>query len=414
MFRWVPGLSYQVKLLFANNYYYPRGGCERVLLDEAEELQRRGIATTAFSRRHANSLCAKYEEYFPEAVEFNTVSGLGKVRAAGRIVYCRKTRRAFGQVLDAYQPDIVHGHNIYSGLTTSIIDAAKHRGVPFVLTLHDFKLICPAYLMLRNGTICEDCLGGRYYRAVLMRCHKASLAASIVVTSEAYFNRVFQKYDHVRAFLCPSRFLLKKHAAGGVPQARLVHLPNALDPHMYPPESNVGHYVLFAGRLSKEKGTLTLLAAVGRAGLPLRIAGMGPLEAECQKFAASENLSNVQFCGYCQNEKLAELYRNAAFIVVPSEWYENAPMSVLEAFAYGKPVLGSKLGGIPELVLDGVTGRLFEAGNVEDLTGKLLAMWNNRPKLRDMGQHARHRIETEFSMQKHADRLLEIYESLLQ
>jgi glycosyltransferase involved in cell wall biosynthesis len=247
----------------------------------------------------------------------------------------------------------------------------------------------------------------------MSRCHKASLAPSLVVTAEAYFNRVLRKYDYVSKFLCPSKFLLGKYIAGGFSRERLVYLPNALDPKAYPAQPGVGDYVLFAGRLSQEKGVVTLLQAMRGSEIPLRVAGTGPLETECTKVAAKEGLSNVDFCGYCQNGKLARLYRNAAFVVVPSEWYENAPMSILEAFAYGKPVLGSRLGGIPELVRDGITGRLFEAGCVEDLRDKLVAVWRNKAEIREMGQAARRRIDDEFSMEKHIDRLLEIYESLV-
>jgi len=401
------------KIIFANNYYYLRGGSERVLFDEMAWLAERGHIVIPFSRRHEQNCNTAYDRFYLPAVDFDGLRGLEKARAAIDIVYSRPMKRAFGALLDQEVPEVVHGHNIYSGLSYSIIDAAKARSIPFVLTLHDLKLACPSYLMMNRGAVCERCRKGAFWHCVAQRCHKESLVASAVITAEAYWNRAFRMHDWVARFFCPSRFLLEKMAGAGLPREKLVHLPNALDPTRYEPSYGPGAYVLFAGRLSPEKGIVTLLQACKGLDVTIRLAGTGPMWEECREFAEANGMGNVVFEGYCQGEKLKDLFRRAAFLVMPSGCYENAPMSILEAFAFGKPVLGSNIGGIPELVRDGHTGTLFKAGNVDDLRDKVVWMWNHRSEVVEMGKNARHRVETEFSVQTHVDRLEQTYESVL-
>lgn len=398
-----------MKIVFANNYAYLRGGSERVMFDEMELLEHLGHEIVPFSRSHAHNPKTAYDKFFLPVVDYELMGGLGKVRAAADIVYSYPMKRVFSALLDQEKPALVHGHNIYSGLTYSIVDAAKTYGTPFVLTLHDLKLACPSYLMLNRGEICERCGTGSFWNCVVQRCHKGSLPASLVNTAEAYFNKILGKYDWISRFLCPSQFLLEKVAAAGIPREKLVYLPNALDPSAYEPNYSKGNYALFAGRLSKEKGALTLLKAFKNLDVPLRIAGTGPMETECREFVSSHGMNHVTFEGYCQGEKLKELFQQASFLVVPSEWYENAPMSILEAFAYGKPVVGSNLGGTPEQVLADETGFLFDSGNAEVLAGVVSNLWENPSKIKTMGRAARRRIETDFCAERHVARLLEIY-----
>lgn len=402
-----------MKAVFANNYFYLRGGSERVMFDEIRSLEHVGHEIIPFSRAHSQNPKTAYDNFFLPAMDFESLGWLGKARAALNIVYSRSMKKALGALLDQEKPDLVHGHNIYSGLSYSIVDAAKARGIPFILTLHDLKLACPSYLMLNRGEICERCGTGKFWHCAKKRCHKESLSASVVNTAEAYFNKIFGKYDWIRRFLCPSRFLLEKLSAVGIPREKLVYLPNALDPAAYKTNYARGEYALFAGRLSKEKGALTLLKAFKDLNIPLRIAGTGPMDAECRAFANMHGMNHVVFEGYCHGEKLKELFQRAAFLVIPSEWYENAPMSILEAFAYGKPVVGANLGGIPEQVLPDETGILFEAGNAEALANAITNLWKETAKIESLGQAARRRIETDFCSALHVDRLLEIYREVV-
>ena len=401
------------KILFANNYYYLRGGSERVFFDELNWLSSLGHEIVPFSRSHANNLTTPYDTFFSLGLNFNSIGLLRKTSAALNIVYSRINRRSFTILLNQENPDIVHGHNIYGGLSYSIVDAARKRNIPFVLTLHDLKLACPSYLMLNRGKICEKCGTGSFWHCAVEHCHKESFSASLVNTVEAYFNKALGKYDWISRFFCPSRFLMNKIASSGIPFEKLVYLPNALDPKAYNPIISKGGYALFAGRLSREKGILTLLQAFKNLNVPLRIAGTGPMEEDCKAFATSNGMSHVSFEGYCQGQQLRELFQHSAFLIIPSEWYENAPMSILEAFAYGKPVIGSQLGGIPEQVYHHETGLLFEAGSSEALAGLVSNLWDKPSNIESMGRAARRRIETDFCSDRHVERLLATYDEVI-
>jgi len=307
----------------------------------------------------------------------------------------------------------MHAHNIYGGLTTSILDIAQKKGVPVVMTLHDYKLICPSYSMLNRGDVCEDCKGGRFIHSLLNTCHKESLTASGVYCIESYLNKWLHKYDTIRYFICPSMFSLTKHAEHGVPRERLLHIRNFVNFAEHKPQYDDGRYALFVGRLSKEKGILTLLAAVEHLDVPVRIVGDGPLKAEYEGYVAEHKMKQVTFEGYKSGDELKQLYENAAYLVMPSEWYENAPMTILEAFAYGKPVIGSRIGGIPEMIDHGKTGMLFAMGDAGQLAECILSLWSDKSLRRQMGHAARDKVEREFSADAHYEQLMKVYRNLL-
>lgn len=402
-----------MKVVFANNYYYLRGGSERVYFAEIDLLEDRGYEVVPFSRKHPDNRPTTFARYFLPAVAYDELSLPGKLAAAPNIIYSIPTRRRFGSLLDETRPDLIHGHNIYGGLTTSILDEARKRGVPTVITLHDLKLVCPTYLMLRDGEVCDLCRGGAFWQCAAKRCHKDSLPASLVYTVESYFNRLFRKYDQVGAFVCPSRFLADRMLSEGFPAERLVHLPNSLAPADFIPDYTSTQHALFVGRLSEEKGLQTLLDAAGRVDFPIRIAGTGPMDEQARRRTAEQGLDHVTFEGYCTGERLQSLYRDAAFIVLPSQCYENAPMSVLEAFFYGKAVVGSDLGGIPEMVRNEETGLLFQPGDAEDLAGKMRSLWHDAKGRRRLGRAARNLAENDYSHETHYRGLVQIYERLV-
>jgi len=400
-----------MKIAQVNNYYYLRGGSERVMYDDREALIAAGHEVVPFAPRDERNLPAASDAYFPVVTDYAQASGTGVFKAAANIVYSPAVGRAFAAFLDDFRPDLIHCHNIYGRLTTAVLDQASRAGIPAVLTVHDLKLVCPAYIGLRQGSPCMLCKDGGYWRCLRYRCHKQNAAASLVYTIEAYFNRLASKYDAVERFLCPSHFIREALIDAGIPAERLVYHPNALNPQHYVPNYEPGDYVLYAGRLSAEKGILTLLDAVERAGIPLRIAGTGPLYSVFRARIANRK-SQVQMEGYCSGKRLTDLYRQAAFTVVPSEWYENAPMSALESFAYGKPVLASRIGGKPELVIEGESGRLFAPGNVENLTSIARSMWANRDELATMGKRARALVEKNYAQEKRLTNMLDTYRNV--
>lgn len=397
-----------MKIAQVNNYYYLRGGSERVLYDDRDALIAAGHEVVPFAPRDERNLPAASSGFFPSVTDYAQTSRAGVFKAAFNVIYSPAVGRAFAAFLNDFRPDLIHCHNIYGRLTTAVLDQAGRRGIPAVLTVHDLKLVCPAYLGLRQGQPCMLCKDGGYWRCVRWKCHKQSSAASLVYAIEAYFNRAAGKYDAVARFLCPSRFVRQALIDAGIRAERAVYHPNALHPAQYEPCFEPGEYILYTGRLSGEKGILTLLEAVERTGIPLRIAGTGPLDSTLRLHIADRQIP-VQMEGYCSGELLAELYRRAAFTVIPSEWYENASMSALESFAYGKPVLASRIGGNPELVRDGESGRLFTPGNVEELASAMRSMWANRDGLVMMGKRGRSLIEQDFAQEKRLTNMLEIY-----
>ena len=402
-----------MRIAFANNYYYLRGGSERVFFDEISVLEGVRHQIAVFSREHTSNVATPFSRYFPPHLLYEGIPATRKILAAASLVYSSQCGRKFGELLDDFHPDLVHGHNIYGRLTSAVLDSARTRGVPTVLTLHDHKLICPSYLMLSRGAVCERCEGRKYYHCLLERCHKGGVLPSLVYTIEAYCNRFLDKYRDVRYFLCPSAFLKEKHAQYGIPEERLEIVPNFLRIEEYLPSYEGGEYVLFAGRLSGEKGLSTLLRAVDGLDVPLRIVGDGPMRESLESFAREKAQKNVVFEGYKTGVELANIFRRALVVVFPSEWYENAPMSILEAFAYGKPVVGAAIGGVPEMVVDGETGFLFPPGDVAALRERVCYLAERPSLISAMGRKARRRVEERHTPEVHLERLTEVYAKAL-
>lgn len=400
-----------MRILYVNKYNYLKGGAERVLITEMQMMKSRGHEVAIFASRHPDNFPSEYSEQFVEEENYFNAGLAHKVKAAFKIIYSYEALKKFGRVIDLFGPNLIHAHNIYGQLSTGILDAAKKRRVPVVLTAHDYKLVCPSYMMLDHGKICEKCIGGSYYHCFTTSCHKENRAASAVYTAETYFNAWFKKYDSVRKFICPSRFMMSK-IANRFPEDRIMVLNNPVDVSTYAPSSKDEGYYLYTGRISKEKGIITMIKAFAEMNLPLKIAGTGPLEEECRRLVGG---TRIQMMGYRTGKELEELYQNAHACVVPSEWYENAPMSVIEPLAYGKPVIAARIGGIPEMIHEGQSGLLYKSFDSEDLKGKVREMEKLSPEdYGSMSRQARKSAEIQFSLEGHYDGLLKIYQQVFQ
>ena len=390
-----------------------RGGAESVFLAEADLMKRHGHAVHIFANQHPNNMKSQYDKYFPrEMVTDSLMPSIRGLRSLFQLFYNWNSKRGLTNMLCNFPVDVAHAHNIYSRLTTSVLDLLYEKHVPILLTLHDYKLVCPSYKLMYNDHICEDCKDNKYFMAIRNRCHKNSLVASTIVSLEAYFNHLFNKYQkNVRFFISPSKFLKKKLIEFGWPQSQITYIPNFVDPSEFVPRYNPGQYFLYLGRLSPEKGITTLIEAfmkIASKKISLYVTGEGPVRNQLESSAAAD--SRIRFTGYLSGERLKETTRNSLAVIVPSEWYENAPISVLEALAFGKPVLGARIGGIPEMIDEGVNGYLFASGNVDDLSEKLeLFLSMSDEDIRDMGKAARQKIETQYSAELHYARLMDIY-----
>ena len=401
-------------LLSINNYHYYRGGAETVFLEHNRIFQGRHWEVVPFSMSHPRNLPTPWSKYFIDELEFGSnYSLIEKLQRLPKVIYSFEARAKLAKLLSLTRPDVAHAHNIYHHISPSILGLLRRRSVPTVLTLHDLKIACPAYSMLASDGICERCKGGRLYNVVTHRCMKSSLALSLVVMLEAALHKMLGSYRHcVDRFVVPSRFYIDKFAAWGFPAAQFVHIPNFIEPTRYRPEFSPGSYFLYFGRLSREKGIQTLIEAAAKCGARLALVGTGPLTEELRALAVRLK-AEVEFLGYLTGDALHDAIRGARAVVLPSEWYENAPMSVLEAYALGKPLLGARIGGIPELLREGLTGCSFESGDADSLAGALQDFMR-RPdaELQELGRNARRWVEADFSAARYAEHICTLYREL--
>jgi glycosyltransferase involved in cell wall biosynthesis len=412
--------------LLINKFYHdvgPAGGVGRYLLQEEEDLQRAGWEVVPFAIADAEARTSRWREYFVTAHDYSRPRfGARALADAVALVWNREAARKLDALLEAARPRVAHLHNIYHHLSPSILPVLARHGVPAVMTLHDLRLLCPAIHMLRRGEVCERCRGGRFYEAVLGPCVKDSRAASAlaaVETAHQSWRHLYPRY--VRRFLCPSRFLRAKHIEWGFSPEQLEHLPNFVDtgfwrpdPHPAPAETDDAY--LYFGRLSREKGLVTLLEAHarwerngggGESPPQLWIAGTGPQEGELRRRTDELGLKGVRFLGSLDRVELKRRLARCQFSVLPSEWYENAPLAILESLAAGRPVVGTSLGGIPELIEDGRTGILVPPRD----PAALLAGLRGARRLGSTAQTAaRAWTETHARRDAHMNRLFELLE----
>ncbi len=399
-----------MKILLANKFFHLKGGSERVLFQERQALLDQGHEVVDFSMRHPDNLASPHASHFLEPIDYHApASPARRLALMAAFISSPEALRRLKSLVLATRPDIAHLHNIYHQITPAIIPLLRGLGVKVVLTLHDGKVVCPSYIMLRDGKPCTRCGGTDFRHAFLGRCG-GGLAKSLLLSAEACWHGFRGSYARVDAIVSPSRFLADLAEKRPDLAGKVTVIPNGVDTDALSPCFEDDGYALYLGRLSAEKGIRTLLLA--HAALPgqvrLKIAGAGPVMDELRaEFPLAE------FLGHQSGEELVRLVQRASFVVAPSEWYENCPMSVLEAMALGKPVIGAAIGGIPELVDHGRTGLLFPAGDAQALGAAMQRLWAETGLRDKMGRAARQRAEDGYSARLHCQRLLELFEGLL-
>ncbi len=401
-------------LLSIHNYHYRRAGAEAVFLDHNRLFEEMGWQVVPFSMHHPSNLPSPWSRYFAEELEFGHDYGpLGQLLRAAKVVWSWEARAKLEALLREVRPTVVHVHSVYHHLSPAVLGPLRRLGVPVVMTLHDLKLACPAYTMLARDGVCERCKGGHLYEVVRQRCIKGSLPLSMAVFFESGLHRVLDTYRrNVDSFVVPSRFYIEKFKEWGLGDQCFRHLPNFIEPQRFVPQFEPGNEVLYLGRLANEKGVATLVRAAALANVSVGLAGRGPMEPALRRLV-EENRAPVRFFGFCAGDALHTVIRNARAVAVPSEWYENAPISVLEAYALGKPVLGARIGGIPELVRENETGWTFESGDVESLAAALRRIADaSSDELSRLGRTARTWVEQEFTSTRYTARMLDLYRDL--
>jgi glycosyltransferase involved in cell wall biosynthesis len=404
-----------MKILLVNKYFYIRGGADKVFFDEASLLESKGHEIGFFSMDHPRNAPSRYAPFFVSGVDYEGKIGTWqKLQEAGRILYSREAKKKIRQLLGQEWFDLVHLHNIYHQISPSILDAIAAAGLPAVMTLHDYKMVCPTYSLYLDEHLCERCCQGKYFYCLLRRCSQKSYLKSFLNMTEMYLHhRILGQYGKINCFVSPSLFLINKLQEMGV-SGEFHHLPNFIHIRNYRPQF-IGEEqsLVYFGRLSQEKGLETLIQAMS--GLPalLKIIGEGPQLPRLENLACQLRLKNVHFLGYRQGDALYDEIKKSRFSVLPSEWYENYPLSVLESFALGKPVVGSRIGGIPELVRDADTGLTFEPGNVQDLQEKIRFLLENPDVITQMGRRARQFVEEVADPDRHYHDLIKIYTGVI-
>lgn len=358
------------RVLLVNKFYYPRGGDCVVVLNTEAMLRENGMEAQVFAMEYPQNLPAHYQDRFASQVSFG--GGLGnQLRALQRMLGRDDVRDRFQAVLDDFKPDVVHLHNIHSYLSPVVGELAHQRGIRVVWTLHDYKLLCPRYDCLLGSKPCEQCFAGSKLGVITHRCMKGSMPASVVAWLEAskWNRRTLEKNTDV--FICPSRFMASKMVEGGFAADKVTVLNNFLDPvklkqyQALDSKAAREDYYCFVGRLSPEKGMEDLLEVASRLPYRLKVAGSGTLEP-AMRIKYADN-ANIEFLGMLDAPDVARLLAGARFSIVPSQWYENNPLSVVESLCAGTPVAGADIGGIPEL-LDNSNGIVFQPFDQEALT----------------------------------------------
>lgn len=383
-----------MKILQAHNTYRQPGGEDQVVNAERELLEENGHEVQLFG-----------------ADNDDIVGFWRRLVTAWRAPFDATVRRRLAGVLRQWRPDVVHVHNFFPLLTPSVFEACQDIGIPVVMTLHNFRLLCPGAYLYRDGAICEDCLDASSYRAVLHSCYRNSFLGSLAVARMVDIHRRRQTWQQkVDRFIVMTDFSKNKLLEAGWDVGQIV-VKTHFSPRP-PCDINASEPVgaLFAGRLSPEKGISTLLKAWS--GLPnvLSLAGEGPLRNEVE--VCGNPL--VHLLGWLSPEEMSLQLRSAACLVVPSEWYETFGMVVIEAFAHGLPVIASRLGSLAELVNDGVTGLHFEPGNADDLRAKVRWLTDHPEERRRMGDNARRVYEEKYTPERNYELLLSIYQGVIQ
>lgn len=396
-----------MKILMVNKFLYPKGGAETYVLKLGKILQDQGHEVQYFGMEHPKNVVGNTVGAYTGTMDLKQGS-MRNLTAPFKIIYSAEARHQIRKVLDSFNPDVVHLNNIQFYLTPSIILETKKymddsgRRVRIIYTAHDYQLICPSHgLFDANVQICEKCLGGNYTHCLKTKCVKNSRAKSLLGMIDAYVWKWSKAYSYIDTIICCSKFLKGKLDSQERFRGKTVALHNFVD---IVPTMNVQKegYVLEFGHLSKDKGTLTLLEAARRIPeVKFVFAGYGEAES------AIREVSNAEYVGFQTGKNLEMLIRKAAISVYPSEWYENCPFSVIESQMYGTPVIGSRMGGIPELIDEGTTGELFEAGNAAELEKKLRKLLEN-PRLLD--QYSRSCLNKEFETpESYYRKLMAIY-----
>jgi glycosyltransferase involved in cell wall biosynthesis len=400
-------------VLLVNKFFRPGAGAETSFFHTRRLLQEQGHDVIDFAMRDDANLPSPYASFFAPQRSYGADVPLRR-RAADALssVYSPAARRAIARLLDAYRPDVAHLHNVYHQLTLSIVDELASRKVPIVLTMHDWKIACPAYTLFTEGAVCRRCPTGNVASAVRHRCVKSSTAASTIAAAEAIIAHQRGSYEKVQRFIAPSRFAIGIAELAGVSEARVAHIPNFLPDEELNVEArsdDAGAQLLYAGRLEATKGISNLLAAFARVRTPatLRIAGRGDLSEEVRAAAAAD--PRISYLGMLPRDELYAEIDAARAVVLPSLYEDNGPLIILEAQARAKAMIVTDRGGPPEFVRHEETGLVVDPASPSSLAAAMERLAGDAQLARSLGARAQQHVRREHSAARHYELLSRAY-----
>lgn len=400
-----------MKILMVNKFLYSRGGCENYMLFLGEQLKKMGHEIEYFGMYDEKNTVGNSKGMYTQNMDFHS-KGAERFLYPFKIIYSFEAKKKIMQVIDDFKPDIVHLNNINFQLTPSVIYGAKKRGIPIIQTVHDYQMICPNHLLYNfdENVICEKCLNGSYVNCIKNKCIHNSRVKSIIGAIEARLHSLLGTYKKVDLYISPSYFLEEKLlSAKKLYKGKTKTIHNFINKNKFScKNSDSNNYIAFAGRLSKEKG-VELLAKTAKL-LPdytFMVAGDGPDKN------LIEDIHNVQLVGFLSGEQLVEFMSNAKVLVVPSIWYENCPLSILEAQCMGVPVVTMNNGGMAELIKDGITGILVDEPTPEGLANGLKRALESEEYCNILKDNCIKEKENLYSVETYADILVKEYEKLI-
>lgn len=395
-----------MRILLVNKFHYLRGGSEKYYFELAKLLKNHGHTVAFFSMKNENNIKTGDREYFVDEIDMNT----GSKFEALNVIYSKKNKALMEKALEEFKPDIVHINNFQRQLSASIIDAVKEKNIPLIMTAHDLNPICPASIMLYNGEVCEDCITKGYTSCIKKKCIKNSMLKSVLGYIEKKYYDLHKMFCKVDCIISPSEFNKNQLLKGKLKCNDITVIHNFVN-ETEKTDYTLGDCAFYFGRLSREKGILNLVEAINNIpGARLIIAGDGPEKENIQAYIKEHKLEDrITLLGYLNQNDIRENIRKCRFVTVPSICFENCPYSVLEATEIGKPIIGSKIGGIPELVKDDVNGYTYAYDSVEDLTDKLRILFENDEKVNEFSNNSKKLYKENYSAEAYYNKLMTVY-----
>ena len=400
-----------MKILLVNKFHWNKGGSEKYYFELGQLLKKHGHKVAYFSMEDEKNIKTGDKEYFVPKLDLNNSS---KLKALD-VISNKHNQKIMEQALDDFKPDIVHLNNFQRQLSASIIKPCIDRKIPIVFTAHDVQAICPAITMMDNDKKpCELCMHGKYMNCIKKSCNKGSKLKSILGALEGYYYRIHKIYtEKINYIITPSEFYRKKFIEDGVNENKIQAIHNSIEMDDYNVKTEDDGYALYFGRLSKEKGILDLINAFKNCKEgKLFIAGEGPEKETIEQIIKENKLGRrVKLLGFLNKEQMTEITRKCKFVVVPSIWYENCPYSILETLAIGKPIIGSNMGGIPELVNDNKNGFIYST--IEELTDKMNTLFENQKLVEKFGKESKNLAKKNYNREVYYKKIEKIYKDVI-